>query len=320
MRDWASTPHQPLPRPVAPILDETLGSYLRRLAAANRLDPTALRVHLTASPRTSAPIPVDVLTLLSGQRSQALRYAILELNTSEELAEMNVGHRPRPAGIARARCRLCLRARGCRETVWCWSRPEDVLCHRHRRWIANDEDHGYRQQPSLRDQPEILAAHRRHHKLIRRYGRSATTTAFQHADAVCRKWHEHGQHDQQCHRRLTGFHGHGWRVLVCDPTVAAARYPQTVELTTLLVNPSWISYIRRNWPEPTDFTAAIRQRVAPHFGWSVITHYGRLDPLVALIIDLLQPNAGAFHRHLLRVAFRPDNSTTWDDPDTICPS
>lgn len=289
MRDWANKPYQPLPRPVVPILDETLDSYLRRLAAANRLDPTALRVHLTASTRTTAPVSVDVLALVSGQRPQALRYAILELNTAQELTQLNVRHRPRPGQITRPRCRLCLHTRGCHDNVWCWSHPEDVLCPRHQRWIAGDADHGARHQPCLRDQPEILAAHRHHHKLIRRHGRAPTTTAFHHADSVCAKWHNHGQHDQETHRRLTRFHGPGWRVPANDPTVAAARYPQTIELTTLLANPSWLSYIHRNWPEPTDFTDAIRRDVAPHFGWSITTHYGRLDPLVALIIDLLQP-------------------------------
>ena len=52
--DWVVRPVRPLPRPVTPMHDETITSYLARLAHANRLDPDALRVHVTADKRKTA--------------------------------------------------------------------------------------------------------------------------------------------------------------------------------------------------------------------------------------------------------------------------
>lgn len=282
MHDWASSPHRPLPRPVVPVLDETIESYLQRLAAANRLDSTALRIHITGSTRKAAPVPLAVLSLLSGQRAQALRFAILELNTVEEMASMEIEHRPRPAGNKRRKCVLCARARGCSTEVWCWTHDYDVICLPHQRWVGNGGDHAGAGQPDLSAQPDILRANRRHRRLIRHYGRDATTRAFREANYICFRWHDRGEHREDSRRLMRIFHGDHWAVTSSNPTNHAARYPQVLELTRLLLSPFWSAKAQQDWPEPTEFVTEIRRTVAPRFHWTLNR---RDDPLVALIVD-----------------------------------
>lgn len=76
---------------VVPVHDETLGSYLSRLATANRLDTQALRTHITGSTRRGAVVEVDTLSVVSGQPIAVLRHAMLELNGPAELAAMPHG-------------------------------------------------------------------------------------------------------------------------------------------------------------------------------------------------------------------------------------
>lgn len=282
-------PYRPLPRPLTPAHDETLSSYLHRLAQSNRLDATALRTYLTGSSRAGAPVPVDHLARVTGHPARTLRYAIIELNTSEERQRTHLAHRPRPGLIRRLRCTHCTRARGHRGHVWSWSHPEHVVCHRHQRWTGGGDEPGHTTQPNLRQHPEILRAHRRHLKLIHRHGRTTITTVFNQATAICTKWHTRFEHREHYEQLMTRFHGPGWRVPLSDPTVAAARYPQTIELTTLLVSPPQTIQLQRQWPEPTQFTQAVRHTVAPDFHWSLTTHYGYLDPLVSLTLDRIKP-------------------------------
>ena len=55
----------PLPRRVSPFNHETLGSYLRRPAHANRLDPKALRGYVAGGSRIRS-LPVDRLAIVAG--------------------------------------------------------------------------------------------------------------------------------------------------------------------------------------------------------------------------------------------------------------
>jgi hypothetical protein len=68
---------RPLPRQVKPFPSETIHSYLRRLAAANRLDADALRSHITGEKRRSAPFPIPSLTPDGGIRMRAGRFSFV---------------------------------------------------------------------------------------------------------------------------------------------------------------------------------------------------------------------------------------------------
>lgn len=275
-------PCRPLPRPVVPAHNETLMSYLARLAQANRLDTDALRTHLTGTRNKNVPIPVGDLALLSGQNTHTLKHALPELGT--ELTG-KTGNRPPPHADSQLRCTHCALTRGHHGTVHCWNHQEDVVCVRHHRWIGTAHDQIGHSQPSLRDQPDILHANKLHRRIIRRRGRSAATVAFDQSTRICIEWHRRLQHDDDFYRLMNRFHRGQWRTTGTDPTVHAARYPQIVALTRLLASSSWQTRCITNWPEPHEFIQEVRRTVAPHFKWTLQRHYGTHDPLIATLVD-----------------------------------
>ncbi len=232
--------------------NETLSSYLARLARANRLDTDALRTHLTGTKRKNVPIPVDDLALLSGQHTRTLRYALLELGADQGLPGTISGTRPPPHGDSQLRCTHCTLTRGHHGTVWCWTHQEDVVCRRHHRWIGDMHQQAGHHQPSLRDQPDILQANRLHRRIIRSHSRVTATVAFGQATRICLEWHRRLEHDDDFYRLMNRFHSGQWRTTATDPTVHAARYSQIIALTRLLASPTWQSRCFTNWPEPLE--------------------------------------------------------------------
>ena len=97
---------RPLPRLVAPFRDETITSYLRRLAGPNRIDPAALRRLLARSNRTDAPVPLSRLAVITEMPWRSLAYAMPQICTPAELAGLQVQNRPRARdGWSFAACR-----------------------------------------------------------------------------------------------------------------------------------------------------------------------------------------------------------------------
>jgi hypothetical protein len=132
---------RPLPRPVAPFRDETITSYLHRLAGPNHIHPARLRSWLTRSDRTDAPVPLARLAAVTGIPCQSLACAMPQICTAAELSDLPARDRPRARpGWAFPACRAC--AAG--QPVTRWALHDDVVCYRHRRWIS--KDHG---QPDL---------------------------------------------------------------------------------------------------------------------------------------------------------------------------
>lgn len=181
-----------LPRMVKPYPAETTSSYLARLAHANHLSATSLRFYISGSGSRTVAVSAARLAAAAGIPLRVLRYAIpdLDLDPGRPASYHNgsgLPQRRRDDGLA---CRLCVLARGITEPVRCWKRPENMICLRHRRWIwpGHNDD-----QPDLSAQPAILQAHRRHLRLVRRYGRDPVALEFATADQICREWHAHGQ-------------------------------------------------------------------------------------------------------------------------------
>ncbi len=259
---------RPLPRTVKPFPAETTASYLTRLAHANRLDAEALRFYITGRRRRTPPFPVERLAVVTGFPARTLRCA---------LPDLGIGYGPldddhhNGAGLPQRKaddgppCRLCVLARGITQPVRCWKRPENVVCLRHRRWIGPGAG---TTQPDLSGQPDILQAHKRHLRLVRRFGRDAVAFEFAVADHICRRWHEHHQHDAAFRDRMLAFHGPGWQAPPASPTVAAAVYPQAVALTRLLVSPYWRALSSPAHPDQQAlFIAEVRRTVAPGYLW-----------------------------------------------------
>ena len=146
-----------------------------------------------------------------------------------------------------------------------WALHDDVVCGRHRRWISKDQA-----QPDLTAQPEILTAHRRHRRLIRRHGRDTVMRAFRDAHHICIGWRLDNIPDHGYGHRMEIFHGPGWRDRDDDEnqTSDAAAYPQSVALTRLLASPHWRERILgKGWSWPDEFAAEVRRTVAPGYIW-----------------------------------------------------
>ena len=77
---------RPLPRLVAPFRDETITSYLRRLAEPNHIDPAALRALLAGSDHKGVPVPLGRLAAVAGLPWRSLAYAMPQICTASELS------------------------------------------------------------------------------------------------------------------------------------------------------------------------------------------------------------------------------------------
>lgn len=253
---------RPLPRFVATFRDETISSYLPRLAAANQLAPGTLRALLAGSDRNDAPVPLARLAAVTGMPRAAFAHAMPQICTADELTGLHIENRPRARkGWSFVACRRCTAGR----PVTRWALHDDVVCGRHRRWISEDQA-----QPDLTAQPEILTAHRRHRRLIRRHGRDTVMRAFRDAHHICIGWRLDNIRDHGYAHRMEIFHGPGWRDRDDDETQTsdAATYPQTVALTRLLASPYWRERILgKSWPWPDEFEAEVRRTVAPGYTW-----------------------------------------------------
>ncbi|WP_227999770.1 TniQ family protein [Nocardia australiensis] len=234
-----------LPRVVAPLPAELVSSYIHRLADANLLNAADLHTTITGDRRTRAAPRITILARLSSFPENTLRHALPELRTDD--------HEKWPLSRKIPGCTLCATARGATRPFRVWQRgPEDVVCRRHRRWIAGAED-GWRddEQLSVADQPEILQAHRLHLRLIRNHGRPNTTIAFNQATWILDEWRKTEEYDYYSslgfEHRISTFLGPDWQQLTIGSTVTvAARYPRQVALTRLLVSPFWKEHALRD--------------------------------------------------------------------------
>jgi len=299
---------RPLPRLVAPFRDETITSYLHRLAEANRIDPAGLRSWLARSDRKEAPVPLGRLAAVTGMPCRSLGYAMPQICTAGELSGLHIQNRPRVRdGWSFAACRPCVAG----QPVTRWALHDDVVCYRHRRWISKDHD-----QPDLTGQPEILHAHRRHRRLIRRHGRDPVMRALRDAQHICIGWRLDGLRDPGFGRRMEIFHGPGWddRDEWAAQTSDAATYPQSVALARLLASPHWRERILgKDWAGHDEFTAELRRTVAPDYTWDYRPRArwrrGRDDPLLE------------WRLHTRRLKFEPfPPGHIWHLPETIQPA
>lgn len=138
-------------------------------------------------------------------------------------------------------CRLCTAARtGRAKPARLYLQPHTRICPRHQRWMLGTHWVGGApagsEQIDLTGLPEILAAHRRHLKLLRQV--PDATLAFEIAHAVVVSWwaQQWLEEEQWPHRtRQTAPPGADlgwWRLLARD----AITYPETVAVASLLVD------------------------------------------------------------------------------------
>lgn len=178
--------------------------------------------------------------------------------------------------------------------IRCRALHDDLVCLRHRRWLGDHRTslHG-RPQVDLTAAPDILRAHRRHQRLIRRDGRLPVMVVFRHADIRCRHWHRHSHNDihrnsEEFRRLLTLLHGPDWEhaELVDEPAFDAARYPQVVELTSVVLG--FAAGREVTYHQPRSLLRSIGRTIAPILGPHENAHFlHSRNPFAALVGEQL---------------------------------
>lgn len=301
-RDWrAEVLLRPLPRTVSPAPDETLSSYLGRLARANGMRHWEFDSNVRASRRLSDPFPPEAVITLGGQDPDSMRYAILELCTPGELATMKVAGRPRPRqSIPERRCALCAGTSDIHEDpVCCWRRHEDVLCLTHQRWTAAAT------QLDITGHEDIIQANKQHRRLIRRHGRPAVSRAFAQASSIIEEWALRPSYRDRFSQVMSSFPGDG-PVFMHDPIALASCYVPAVALTRLLASPAWKALALD--PDGSGaFVDEVRRTVEPSYRWNPYPYWRYVEPLARMLQDeaddgtlAMEAEASFWSRHRVR--------------------
>lgn len=238
-----------LPGLTKPVQDETVKSYLERLARANYCAIEDLASYLAPHtwPHDDAKasdfliaslhhwtsdiftgIELSALAKATGLPEACLAYALPELRDqyadarSLILRERNIAGRPNYVGLARHRC---VAAKGITAHVYVWMRHDQIVCLRHKLWIGPGA-HSAQGQLDLAKVPEVVAA-----QLPPTFPR-----AFEFADSwVPAKTRRQRYAQLRAPRGFPGkfpFRGAHWN---------AAIYPEAVALTGVLASPRWRS-------------------------------------------------------------------------------
>jgi len=225
-----------LPRPLAPLPNETVDSYMRRLGAANQIQADTLHAYLNGTGRRSY-VSAASLAAAVGKPVHQLRHALPELgydSTAEAIAALTTTH------TRRAVCHRCAAQRGVFTIATVWQHQHTNVCLNHQIWLGAT-DRSYTQF-ELTDAPEIITAQRRHYRLARRHGHRLTLEAFTYAARVTGRWARRGDYR---HRRQPLIPALGQTIPISgklqhgDLILTAVTYPETVDLARVLAMPQW---------------------------------------------------------------------------------
>ncbi len=235
-----------LPMTVPLVRDETLNSYLARLAAANHLHHGELTDYLNGPAHRPTGHRLDRLGAMTGHPPSRLH----------DVLAITASRRQR-----RQACRRCTAARGIRSTVHLAAPAHHPLCRRHRRWLPDEYFPGVHQY-DLREVPEILTAHRRHLRLVHHHGPHAADTV---ADAayITQNWARRGDWPQHRNRRLRRYldPDQHW-ISNLHPLITMVNYPETIALAQLLATPPSAQLAISDDPaDVARFNAHVRHRL-----------------------------------------------------------
>jgi hypothetical protein len=270
--DWLARPRQRLPRTVTPFHNETIRSYVRRLATANHISVLELTPYL-AGARNKPPQP-DWVAIASGWPLPVLARRIHGLMTEDQVGKHS--------GTV---CRRCMAQRGVFERVVV-CRPRHInVCLRHQLWIG--DIHSPEEQFDLSALPDVVTAQRAHNRLVRRHGADIADSAHDDAYHIVRRWTERRDWPEHRDRRLkAGFARRYERILMNSIELDIANYPEVVALTGLLASEHWRRKVaphhqqRPNWApnsaEQQFYTEARRRLKIDYQPWGY-------DPLAAWV-------------------------------------
>jgi TniQ len=253
-----------LPGLTKPVQDETVKSYLERLARANccAIEDLAsyLAPHTWPHDDTKASglliaslhnwtndiftdIEISALAKATGLPEASLAYALPELRDqyadarSMVLRGRNIAGRPNYVGLA---CHRCMAAKGITTHVYVWMRHDQIVCLHHKLWIGPGA-YSAEDQLDVAKVPEVVAAQRKHraliHRLRRRWVFAVFPRAFGFADSwVPMKTRRQRWSQLRAPRGLPPgkfrFRGAHWNAVI---------YPEAVALTGVLASPRWRS-------------------------------------------------------------------------------
>jgi hypothetical protein len=238
-----------LPIAFAPVHGETIGSYLNRLADANRLKVSTVSTALDLSRRyrrdddTCAGWTQHTLTRLAVLTN---RHAASPANALPALHNLRIRPSPRspasgvepPQAPRRPACRPCMARHGTGLVIR--STPySECVCRQHRRWLHSLDQH------HLNRLPEVLVANTRHRGLAHNRTRSLNSSrAYLDAQRHTQAWfHTASQPEPQQRwiQRLgiLGEDPYGDPHRPTTERIEIVTYPETVVLTSLLVSPYW---------------------------------------------------------------------------------
>ena len=243
-----------LPVPVAPYSAETLASYIARMAAANHLQQHTLAAYLHQPGTPGARPAIDRLAATSGSPVLTLQRALPELGSRHPW-----WCREQPRLV----CLCCSAARGITGPVTHWVPNHPDICVRHRRWIGPTVG-SLAEQHDLSGLADVVAAAFVHHRLVRRHG--LVSRAYNDALRVNMRWAERGCFGRHRDRRLRLLGGP--RPLAFDdPAMHAAVYPETVRLTSIMVERNWVEMAASRRTRDTDrfYTEVARRLDLPEY-------------------------------------------------------
>lgn len=257
-----------LPITVRPAQQETVTSYVRRLAALHSIGYRDLWQHLSASVPYSGTskrrqlIVAQRLVAATGHQLAALAHAMPELrDPAPRWRELR--HLPQRA------CPVCT-ARHPGGPVVRFFAHHEFVCTRHGYWIGPPVPTipDLRPRQLARLVPELVTAQRRHTRLLRRRGWRHVFNAFDVSIAVCV--------DRRFQQRIDVPGRRSWqeRIDLLIPTrtrfntsvFLAAFYPEIVNLARLFCSPTWRAVARRaltSAEHRLTITAEISRQIGP---------------------------------------------------------
>jgi hypothetical protein len=230
-----------LPIPIPPATNETIKSYLLRLATIHDLIYEEMWTWVSVPSDTGAKARVPVgqrLAEATGYQLSRLAKALPELDHGTDWLRLR--DTPQPA------CPRCTaRHRG--GHVMRLFAHHQYACHRHGYWLGPPDvgqDHNLR---PLTDLPEILTAQRKHHRLVRAYGPIPVFDAIIHAFKICAVLWKSGPEETYGHSRWWHWDQRldrlipktDSRTMFSHSRCYAAIYPEAVRIAELLASPTW---------------------------------------------------------------------------------
>jgi len=225
-----------LPIPLAPAQQETLASWLHRLATAHGLVTAELRHHLRIGPHLGDD-PEELRTLarrlsaVTGHPADRLAQALPELRTPAP-------DWPALRHLAQRACPRCT-ARHQAGPVRRVFAHHEYLCVRHGYWIGPPDATRDDPPPQLAGQiPQLVVAQHRLRRTARRHGWAATFDATAAATSICVNLRFSAEHHPLWtlwQRRLDLLMPTGYR----RSLFIAAIYPEVCALAAVLAAADW---------------------------------------------------------------------------------